>query len=156
MTTYTLLSNPLAVNTNYGGYSLNGMQGLTMGVGGGVGDAAADITYSDGCGGQVFGSITYRDIPIGEATPAFGDDPERAGYQFLGWDKTIPDTVSGDAIYTARWVKDGDPIPEPPEPVNPWDDIINPQTGILLVILLPIIVLIVGLINIYFKKKREA
>ena len=63
MTTYGVSVNPLAFNTNYTystisqnlspqlstGYALNDVQGLTtttMGVGGGVGDAAVDVTYS--------------------------------------------------------------------------------------------------------------
>ncbi|MGN0317841.1 MAG: hypothetical protein ACI4E1_07925, partial [Lachnospira sp.] len=36
-------------------------------------------------------------------TPAFVGTPEREGYTFKGWNKTIATTVTEDIVYTAQW-----------------------------------------------------
>ena len=67
-------------------------------------DPRYSVTYSDGVNGEAFATQT-TEVLVGVATPAFIGSPERTGYQFAGWSPNIEDTVSGEVIYTAVWVK---------------------------------------------------
>lgn len=60
------------------------------------------VTYQDGEGGSVFGSQTTLCL-FGEPTPAFIGIPKRDGCIFKGWFPEVAETVTGDAVYTARW-----------------------------------------------------
>ena len=60
------------------------------------------VKYTDGVGGKAFADQTYYAAPNG-ATPAFNGTPTRTNYNFIGWDTTVADTVTGDVTYTAVW-----------------------------------------------------
>lgn len=61
------------------------------------------VTYTDGVEGQeIFADQVYT-VEEGEATPAFEGTPVRAGYNFLGWEPAVAETVTADATYTASW-----------------------------------------------------
>ncbi len=63
------------------------------------------VTYKDGLGGSVFADVVYT-AKEGKPTPAFnaeGTDPTREGYTFAGWDPEVAGTVSGNAVYNAKW-----------------------------------------------------
>ncbi len=64
------------------------------------------VIYTDGVEGEeVFSDQIHSDLYYGETTPAFADGvPQREGYIFGGWDITISDTVTGNAVYTATWI----------------------------------------------------
>ena len=56
------------------------------------------VVYTDGVEGEtIFDDQSTPDLVEGAATPAFeGDDPEREGYAFDGWNPAVKDTVSGE------------------------------------------------------------
>ena len=60
------------------------------------------VKCTDGVGGKAFADQTYYAAPNG-ATPAFNGTPTRTNYNFIGWDTTVADTVTGDVTYTAVW-----------------------------------------------------
>lgn len=61
------------------------------------------VTYEDGVDGEdVFEDQVFEDLMYGTETPSY-TAPEREGYKFLGWDKTIPAQVTEDAVYKAKW-----------------------------------------------------
>ena len=60
------------------------------------------VKYTDGVGGKAFADQTYYAAPNG-VTPAFNGTPTRTNYNFIGWDTTVADTVTGDVTYTAVW-----------------------------------------------------
>ena len=66
------------------------------------------VTYTDGVDGEdVFKDQVYTNLRKGADTPAFdGGKPNRAGYEFLGWEPEFADKVSEDVTYTAQWTKD--------------------------------------------------
>ncbi|MBQ9959613.1 MAG: InlB B-repeat-containing protein, partial [Oscillospiraceae bacterium] len=73
------------------------------------------VTYTDGVGGSVFADVETT-LFYGQATPAFGADPVRAGYTFMGWSPAVSATVgAGDVTYTAQWQL----IPPTPTRTNP-------------------------------------
>ena len=67
MTTYVVNTSPLAVNQNFTysqnlnptGYGIQGLKTTTMGVGGGIGDAAVDVTYSTKPDSQTLNTLNY-------------------------------------------------------------------------------------------------
>lgn len=62
------------------------------------------VTYTDGVGEEVFKDQVYTNLRKGADTPAFdGGKPNRAGYEFLGWEPEFADKVSEDVTYTAQW-----------------------------------------------------
>ena len=68
------------------------------------------VTYTDGVDGSVFENQVYEGVKHGAPTPAFvaGDGtstPTRDGYEFAGWEPTVADTVTSDAIYEAQWTQ---------------------------------------------------
>lgn len=74
------------------------------------------VTYLDGVDDEVvFEDQVNPKLPYGTQTPAFdttdpSGDPVREGYTFMGWtedgkDVTIPDIVTRDATYVAKWEK---------------------------------------------------
>ncbi len=58
------------------------------------------IMYTDG-EGNLLATLTAE---YGSETPTI-DDPTREGYRFDKWEPALAETVSGDVIYTAQWVK---------------------------------------------------
>ena len=61
------------------------------------------VTYKPGTQG-VFAEQKIENINYGTATPGFkGETTGNTGFYFINWDKTIADTVTEDAIYTALW-----------------------------------------------------
>lgn len=84
------------------------------------------VTYTDGVGEEVFKDQVYTNLRKGADTPAFdGGKPNRAGYEFLGWEPEFADKVSEDVTYTAQWkakeypftviyLWDNEPIPNIP------------------------------------------
>lgn len=64
-----------------------------------------NVTYTDGVDGEeVFKDQVYTNLRKGADTPAFdGGKPNRAGYEFLGWEPEFADKVSEDVTYTAQW-----------------------------------------------------
>lgn len=61
------------------------------------------VTYKDGADGKVFADKITKDLVYGDKTPAFGKDPERAGYTFKGWKPEVADKVTDNAVYVAQW-----------------------------------------------------
>lgn len=69
------------------------------------------VVYTDGVGEEtVFEDKRFDNLKAGDATPAFGDNPARSGYSFLGWNPALTDTIdtaNADAnhviTYTAKW-----------------------------------------------------
>ena len=65
------------------------------------------VTYTDGVDGEeVFADQVYGNLLSGVATPAFEGTPTRTGYVFKGWNPAVAATVTGNAIYVARWGED--------------------------------------------------
>ena len=65
------------------------------------------VTYKDGVDGEeVFADQVYGNLLSGVATPAFEGTPTRTGYVFKGWNPAVAATVTGNAIYVARWGED--------------------------------------------------
>ena len=61
------------------------------------------VTYTDGVEDEeIFADQVYT-VKEGKATPAFDGTPERENYVFLGWEPTVAETVTADAVYTAKW-----------------------------------------------------
>ena len=60
------------------------------------------VTYKDGADGAVFADRVYE-VEIGDATPEFDGNLVRKGYKFLGWEPEVAETVTGSAVYTAKW-----------------------------------------------------
>ena len=70
------------------------------------------VTYTDGVDDEeIFTDQDYHGLLSGVATPAFNGTPTREGYEFLGWDPAVAETVTGDATYTAQWTPKS---PQPP------------------------------------------
>ena len=66
---------------------------------------AYSVTYTDGVTDEeIFADQASAVLP-GTATPAFNGTPSRDGYQFIGWEPTVAETVTGDVTYTAQWKK---------------------------------------------------
>ena len=65
------------------------------------------VTYTDGVDGEeVFADQVYGNLLPGVDTPAFKGTPTREGYVFKGWNPAVAATVTGNAIYVARWGED--------------------------------------------------
>ena len=66
------------------------------------------VTYTDGVEDEeVFADDVHENLSSGVATPAFsGGTPTRTGYVFKGWNPAVAATVTGNAIYVARWGED--------------------------------------------------
>ena len=65
------------------------------------------VTYTDGVDGEeVFADQVYGNLLSGVDTPAFKGTPTREGYVFKGWNPAVAATVTGNAIYVARWGED--------------------------------------------------
>ena len=61
------------------------------------------VTYIDGVADEeIFADESYT-VGEGSLTPAFSGTPEREGYTFVGWDKTVADVVTENVTYTAVW-----------------------------------------------------
>ena len=68
---------------------------------------AYTVTYTDGVEDEeVFADEVYGNLLSGVATPAFEGTPTRTGYVFKGWNPAVAATVTGNAIYVARWGED--------------------------------------------------
>ena len=61
------------------------------------------VVYADGAENAIFEAKSFPGLTSGVPTPAFGDDPIRDGYTFLGWEPALAETVTGDVTYTAKW-----------------------------------------------------
>ncbi len=67
---------------------------------------AYTVTYTDGVENEeVFADQVHSNLINGDRTPDFNGTPTRNGYQFTGWEPAVAGTVTGNAIYTARWEK---------------------------------------------------
>ncbi len=64
------------------------------------------IVYNDGVEGEEIFADQIHMAPVGAATPAYAGEPTRDGYTFLGWMPEIAETVTGQATYTAAWIRD--------------------------------------------------
>ena len=60
------------------------------------------VTYKDGANGAAFRDREFEAIENSPA-PAFGSDPTREGYKFIGWDNPVSDKVTEHLTYTAQW-----------------------------------------------------
>ena len=70
------------------------------------------VVYADGAENTVFEAKSFPSLTSGAPTPAFGDDPVRDGYTFLGWGPALAETVTEDVTYTAKWaVVQMEPLP---------------------------------------------
>lgn len=73
------------------------------------------VTYEDGVeDDEVFETQVYPNLSLGEDTPKFDGTPVRDGYTFVGWDKEISETVTGDVTYVAVWEPVKTVKPRPP------------------------------------------
>lgn len=73
------------------------------------------VTYEDGVeDDEVFETQVYPNLKLGEDTPEFDGTPVRDGYTFVGWDKEISETVTGDVTYVAVWEPVKTVKPRPP------------------------------------------
>ena len=73
------------------------------------------VTYTDGVEKkEIFADQVYEGLVVGEATPAFNGTPARKGYKFGGWEPKVAETVTDNAVYTAKWIKieDTDDVPK--------------------------------------------
>ena len=77
------------------------------------------VTYKDGADGEAFEDQVHEDVEEGSDTPAFDGTPERDGYEFVGWDVDVEDTVTGNAVYTATWEQEEDEE-EPAKPESTY------------------------------------
>ena len=74
-------------------------------------DILYTVIYTDGVGDEtIFEDKKFDNLKAGDATPAFGDNPTRSGYNFLGWNPDLAATIdaaSADSshviTYTAKW-----------------------------------------------------
>lgn len=64
------------------------------------------VTYTDGINGEVFADQSYT-VRLGKATPAFNGSTVRPGYNFLGWEPAVAETVTADVTYVAQWEAKG-------------------------------------------------
>ena len=80
------------------------------------------VTYTDGVDGEeVFADQVTGNLLAGAQTPAFKGTPSREGYSFVGWEPEVAETVTGNAVYKAKWEKKATPV----DPANPS----KPTTG---------------------------
>lgn len=94
------------------------------------------VTYTDGVDGEdVFEDQVTDGLRFGVTTPAFNGTPTRDGYVFKGWEPSVAQMVTGDAVYVAQWErvaagesKPADPA-NPSNPAKPGNDGKLPQTG---------------------------
>lgn len=73
------------------------------------------VTYTDGVEKkEIFADQVYEGLVVDEATPAFNGTPTRKGYKFGGWEPKVAETVTNNAVYTAKWIKieDTDEVPK--------------------------------------------
>lgn len=104
-------------------------------------DPAADytITFKTEEGGTLTGDTTAT-LPDGEKFPAVPETTAKSGYTFAGWydengEKvtTWPETVTGDATYTAKWTKtESETTPSAPttdKKTNPTTPTIDKKTN---------------------------
>ena len=73
------------------------------------------VTYTDGVEKkEIFADQVYEGLVVDEATPAFNGTPARKGYKFGGWEPKVAETVTDNAVYTAKWIKieDTDDVPK--------------------------------------------
>jgi uncharacterized repeat protein (TIGR02543 family) len=63
------------------------------------------VIYTDGVDDEEIFPTKYLDAKYNTRTPSFGANPTREGYVFVGWDKEVSPTVTGDVIYNAVWEK---------------------------------------------------
>lgn len=73
------------------------------------------VTYTDGVEKkEIFADQVYEGLIVGEATPVFNGTPTRKGYKFGGWEPKVAETVTDNAVYTAKWIKieDTDDVPK--------------------------------------------
>ncbi len=75
------------------------------------------VTYKDGAGGAAFADQVTENVYEGTATPPFDGTPQREGYTFKSWLPEVAETVTGNAVYTARWEENA--APKPPDPPGP-------------------------------------
>ena len=62
------------------------------------------VTYTDGVDGEeIFADQVTGNLKSGDKTPAFNGTPTRDGYQFIGWEPTVAETVTANATYVAQW-----------------------------------------------------
>ncbi len=71
------------------------------------------VTYKDGMGGTFFTDEVHGGLNIGDQTPAYnnGTAPSHEGYNFIGWEPEVLETVTDNAIYTAKWEEKSNPQP---------------------------------------------
>lgn len=68
------------------------------------------ITYTDGFDGKAFADQVYF-AEAGQPTPAFQGTPARDGFNFLGWNPELGETVTDNVTYVAQW-----DVKEPADP----------------------------------------
>ena len=78
------------------------------------------VVYADGAENTVFEAKNIPNLTSGASTPAFGDNPVRDGYTFLGWEPALAETVTEDVTYTAKWeAVQVEPLPTETQPTEP-------------------------------------
>ena len=66
--------------------------------------ATYTVTYTDGVDNVIiFQDQVYLGLKSGDKTPGFVGVPERRGYRFVGWEPSVSQTVTGNAVYKAVW-----------------------------------------------------
>ncbi|MGX6979456.1 InlB B-repeat-containing protein [Vagococcus elongatus] len=62
------------------------------------------VTYTDGVDDEViFEDLVFKDVMENSETPTFVGAPTREGYTFIGWEPTVAETVTENAVYSAQW-----------------------------------------------------
>ena len=60
------------------------------------------VSYKPGDYGT-FEETTIDSLDYGVKTPDAPEITGKAGYEFIGWDIDVADTVTKDAVYVAKW-----------------------------------------------------
>jgi len=65
--------------------------------------ATYTVTFASGSHGSLSGQTVYGGLHIGDAFPAAPTVNADAGWEFTGWDPSLPGTVQGTQTYTAQY-----------------------------------------------------
>lgn len=118
------------------------------------------VMYTDGVEDEeIFADQITGNLKSGDQTPAFNGTPTREGYVFKGWEPTVSNVVTKDAVYVAQWEK----VASSDTPTGAGDNTstgstTNPKTGDISNTILWMLLLVIsglGLISTLIYKCRR-